>query len=92
MIQDRLVVGLRDAALSEKLQIDADLSSDRRAHPNFLTHLQRWRLPRRYAPSVEGHHSMDENTVRHGRQHATYARKRDTSSPSAGQRVFTQCR
>ncbi len=65
MIRDRLVVGIRDASLSEHLQLDADLTLEKAK--KFIrqwqaVHEQQHILSRAGAPSLEVVHSNCDQT------------------------------
>jgi len=65
MIRDRLVVGIRDSALSERLQMDAELTLDKakkQIPQREAVHQQQCELKGAEQPSLEALHSSKRNT------------------------------
>ena len=90
MIRDRLVVGIRDTALSERLQLDPDLTLEKAKksiRQREAVHEQQGILSEATAPSVEALHAMGNRTDRR-----RYQQQRQASYGKGKQRKHcTRC-
>ena len=82
MIRDRLVVGIRDSALSERLQMDADLTLEKakkQIRQREAVHQQQRELKGAEQPSLEALHSSQRSSSERPRRDAGRGRGRGKS-------------
>ena len=92
MIHDRLVMGIRDSALSERLQMDAELTLDKAKKQICqweAVHQQQCELKGAEQPSLEALHSSKCNTSR--RPHSDAGRGRGPRRSKQPGKTCTQC-